>query len=797
MPGVRNRRRDPTTGRFVRISDKTDNPGNPRPAEPEQQDQPSESQERPSDPQPLNIPTAGPSNTEQIGIRTTPKRRQPGQGQLKQLQLRSLQEREAARTALFGTNRPRSHSDEPQRIGQGSAILDTSPFRQRQPTPALPGDTSEEESSVEFRGVLTRPDISPITPVTTVTAVFRGPPPENAVNMEPVNGPVNSSSASAGPAAATSEPPDVTQIAYPKNRYKHDAAIIVIIEQQIKEGAFPHLTAALKESDFCVAHAVLSLADRAKRDHLLESARSDVLSPNSSTTSVPAFSRFLTRFRKGPTELDEEDRNNGEREYTADQQSSRHDRADRRSTSRREPERRDVRSSHCRHRDRDNGDPSSSDSESDSDSSDNGHSRRHRRSHRRSPRKQRKHGRDHSRRSHQRRDSSPPQDLAKVKRLRVDDLKFTGQPSYPVTSYVNRIEYLAQTYGDPPVLATLPLAMTDIAQTWFDSLSSSTRRAMNNSIDEWIDQLLRRFKSNASMALKQADNMRHTFADETTLDVREYITRKIQLYNEAGEDKEDLVVRRLHEGLDPTLAAQVPLKPYRNTIDDFCAKVYSAEPTARAQYNQYESMYARLARPQIPERRPDRARESRSDRFERQDRFDRQDRFERQDRLQRPSERPPSGPYQIPVEAARRLAQYPIATAQAVAAVPPVPKPAEAVPRTRREPYPCTHCGSKQHIDPQCPDRPRRTYNNYGSAPSATPKKADRPPQSPVPVHFAEESDEDYLTTVDAQTYYSYQAMVSTFNERTAHQEATPDTPGFGTDHSSFPEPPGKEESGH
>jgi hypothetical protein len=113
----------------------------------------------------------------------------------------------------------------------------------------------------------------------------------------------------------------------------------------------------------------------------------------------------------------------------------------------------------------------------------------------------------------------------------------------PVTSYINRIRYLARTYGEDAILASLPLAITDNARTWFDSLSPKTHNIMNDSLDEWVDQLLRRFKGNSSQALKEADSMRHSFQDESKLDVREYITKKIQLYYEAGENKEDLVVR--------------------------------------------------------------------------------------------------------------------------------------------------------------------------------------------------------------------------------------------------------------
>jgi hypothetical protein len=203
--------------------------------------------------------------------------------------------------------------------------------------------------------------------------------------------------------------------------------------------------------------------------------------------------------------------------------------------------------------------------------------------------------------------------------------------------------------------------------------------------------------------------MKHTFVDESKLDVREYITKKIQLYTEAGKDREDLIVRRLYQGLDLTLVNTVPLRVSNlNTIRDFTAKVYVQEPSTRAQFKQYESYFKQSssssARPQRPEQRD----RDKSDQREFQ-----------QDR---------SRPFQIPVEAARRLVTYPTAvhvqitsTAATRPDAPPLPRigaefalkgEAASTPwSTRRERYPCTHCQSTEHIDPQCPKRPPRNRN--------------------------------------------------------------------------------------
>jgi hypothetical protein len=120
------------------------------------------------------------------------------------------------------------------------------------------------------------------------------------------------------------------------------------------------------------------------------------------------------------------------------------------------------------------------------------------------------------------------------------------------------LAYLANIYGEDSVLAVVPLCMRDDAQEWFDSLDGYFKEIMGYSLDEWKTQLMRRFP-NASAALVRADNIKHTFKDETTMDVRKYITVKQGLYTEAGETNADNIVRRIHDGLDPMLAACVQL----------------------------------------------------------------------------------------------------------------------------------------------------------------------------------------------------------------------------------------------
>src|ERR1700693_2000638 len=82
---------------------------------------------------------------------------------------------------------------------------------------------------------------------------------------------------------------------------------------------------------------------------------------------------------------------------------------------------------------------------------------------------------------------------------------------------------------------TLPLALKGDARSWFDSLFPEVKLRMNESLEEWFRHLRSRFQKDASAALQEGDNLRHSFDNESTVTVRQYMTQKQSLYLEAGE----------------------------------------------------------------------------------------------------------------------------------------------------------------------------------------------------------------------------------------------------------------------
>lgn len=139
---------------------------------------------------------------------------------------------------------------------------------------------------------------------------------------------------------------------------------------------------------------------------------------------------------------------------------------------------------------------------------------------------------------------------------------------------------MARCYSEKAVLTNLPLAMEGDAGEWMDGLPESLLEDMDDSLDMWIDQLRLRFSSNISEVLAKADALRHSFAKEDTLSVRQFLSQKVQLYREAGETSEDTMVRRMHRDLDPELARDVRLYAAGNTLADFQSQVIAQSATS-------------------------------------------------------------------------------------------------------------------------------------------------------------------------------------------------------------------------
>jgi hypothetical protein len=396
------------------------------------------------------------------------------------------------------------------------------------------------------------------------------------------------------------QPGEQFDILYSKRQWKQDAALVIELWREVEGGGFPHLAGLISDQDINSAKTLLKVIDSNTRQNFREKALDSIHSQNSSANSVDAFNRFLTRFREGPPENEPDtnseasrggrgfgrgNHNNGNRPNSRGSLPSRGNGAQRgRGNGNRQ------------HQNYYGAYGAGGDNPGDSSDDDDEYNRyrrfkefeRRERGKQTRPTAQNQRHRSSEEEAYQ---SGYSALFPGVKRLRVDEIgTFDGTDATPsAIAYGKRLSMLAAMYGEPPVLATLPLCMKDKAATWFYGLEDEVTIIMAESIEEWKIQLVRRFHTNPSQALVQADSMHHSFANESELDVREYISRKHGLYVEAGETNQDNIVRRIHDGLDPTLAAAVTLRASNNTMNDFQAKVYAAEHQARQQYRQLQT----------------------------------------------------------------------------------------------------------------------------------------------------------------------------------------------------------------
>ncbi len=97
--------------------------------------------------------------------------------------------------------------------------------------------------------------------------------------------------------------------------------------------------------------------------------------------------------------------------------------------------------------------------------------------------------------------------------------------------------------------------------------------------------------------LAEADKLQHRFASEDKMTIQEYLDKRLQLYNEAGEIDDDAQVRRLHGGLDPLLAALIDLnRETTNKVSELKTKIATKEHSARAAWKQQQTWISQSAR---------------------------------------------------------------------------------------------------------------------------------------------------------------------------------------------------------
>ena len=396
--------------------------------------------------------------------------------------------------------------------------------------------------------------------------------------------------------AAFPLPDDQDEVPYSRASWHMDAAIVIVTWRLKLEHNLPHLDGVIVTEDYRRARSILGQHSPRSKQIIMDRAEAVVRAPGNSTESAAAFQRFLDRFQEGPTEeLTQETsppRNGSEHGQGHHRQTTTESRrpTEHRSRSPQDFRQGEIRSSREKQGRQEyagardfptrSGPPGPGD---DDDPSDDDHfPSGHRGYRQRHPRKSNEENVEDGRYSN-------------VRPLNPKDLGiYNGSTS--AVAYARRITTFTSIYGPRKILATLPLCMEGEASDWYDSLDNAIHAILSESVEAWKIHLVSRFRADAAAALSKADAMHHRFEEEhlpDKLNVRQYITKKLALYIEAGESNYDLIVKRIHAQLDPALGQLVKIHPSHNTMAEFTENVYGQEAQARANWKRTDEHFRR------------------------------------------------------------------------------------------------------------------------------------------------------------------------------------------------------------
>ncbi|OJD20192.1 hypothetical protein ACJ73_08473 [Blastomyces percursus] len=117
---------------------------------------------------------------------------------------------------------------------------------------------------------------------------------------------------------------------------------------------------------------------------------------------------------------------------------------------------------------------------------------------------------------------------AKLPRLWPDDLMLFDPATTDVMFFIDRVEFMAESWGDAVILRLLPLCLQGEAREWHTALHPILRREMNADLDLWFRELQREYKLSASKAWERAMALKFTF-ENPTLSLSSYISQKLLL----------------------------------------------------------------------------------------------------------------------------------------------------------------------------------------------------------------------------------------------------------------------------
>ena len=386
---------------------------------------------------------------------------------------------------------------------------------------------------------------------------------------------------------------------YSVTSFRKDALILRQVLLGILEGQYQNLANLILEPDEITCDLIYKTmcSDRARRDEFVQQAESLLGQPSNLTNSEESFLRFLARFREGPSQIEpKEPRTAARVSSQEDRPAPREERPTVRETApppglraeRHDTEElRELTPSEVRRvrqnlrRQESSPYPGAHPRQQPERDRPIGHSaawdgNRQTRSPSRYQRRETA-DRDDSG------DEAPDQQREnRMTRLKAQDIMEFDPRKHKVALFIKRIDQMTAMYGRQSVLVVLPLCVKGDALEWYTGLNQGTIDQMSNSLAVWKDQLRRRFAIDAMDALDEAHRLRFRWDREEQMDLRQYVTRKVMLLEEAGIMDEDQQVRLIWRGLDANLMATVSLLAGGgNTLKGFTEELYQHEYPAK------------------------------------------------------------------------------------------------------------------------------------------------------------------------------------------------------------------------
>jgi hypothetical protein len=286
----------------------------------------------------------------------------------------------------------------------------------------------------------------------------------------------------------TRDTPGQQDIRYSKNAWKVDGTFVYQVAKEINNGNLTKIRPLLRQSDIATVKAIIRLIDSEKREDYQARAILRVYEQGSPTANPALFAKFLTRFRNRPSEDLEASPGHSRRSQSQSQQPP-GEKGKGRATGNANARQ----SGFHKHTAGGGGYPNPDDEPS--DDNDNNPTPRNPYQARKTPhRNEDRHYSDHRHNDHlddrfkDDRFKGTPHQTARythVKRLRADELGTFDETNPTALAYTRRLNYLANTYSEEAILATLPVCMKGDALEWLTGLEEETTMMMSDNLHKW------------------------------------------------------------------------------------------------------------------------------------------------------------------------------------------------------------------------------------------------------------------------------------------------------------------------